>query len=179
MPSFGRLSLPRYLFLAARAPRTVVGAATVYRVVGLNATFDCPRTVVVAHNNRNHRPKTPGLLRPACCGRAVAQCRSASAHAGVGSLQFKVELVPGRIGLWTRNCNCYAMAAVEVVPIAAAAVGDEGKELNGIVFESFSHTGTILKGLNELRLKGVLVDVTLRTEGKVFRVSSELSTEIM
>ncbi|KAL9704860.1 hypothetical protein quinque_008378 [Culex quinquefasciatus] len=61
------------------------------------------------------------------------------------------------------------MAAVEVVPIAAAAVGDEGKELNGIVFESFSHTGTILKGLNELRLKGVLVDVTLRTEGKVFR----------
>ncbi|EAT35098.1 AAEL012709-PA, partial [Aedes aegypti] len=28
---------------------------------------------------------------------------------------------------------------------------------------------TILKGLNELRLKGVLVDVTLRTDGKVFR----------
>lgn len=55
------------------------------------------------------------------------------------------------------------------------AAGDEGKELNGIVFESFSHTGTILKGLNELRLKGVLVDVTLRTDGKVFRVSRIIS----
>lgn len=69
------------------------------------------------------------------------------------------------------------MAASEVaVPAIAPLVGggggtDEGKELNGIVFESFSHTGTILKGLNELRLKGVLVDVTLRTDGKLFRVS--------
>nr|XP_029736284.1 kelch-like protein 22 [Aedes albopictus] len=67
------------------------------------------------------------------------------------------------------------MAASEVaVPAIAPLVGggggtDEGKELNGIVFESFSHTGTILKGLNELRLKGVLVDVTLRTDGKLFR----------
>lgn len=65
------------------------------------------------------------------------------------------------------------MAATEVaVPhiTPQTIVGaEEGKELNGIVFESFSHTGTILKGLNELRLKGVLVDVTLRTDGKVFR----------
>lgn len=68
------------------------------------------------------------------------------------------------------------MAATEVaVPhiTPQTIVGaEEGKELNGIVFESFSHTGTILKGLNELRLKGVLVDVTLRTDGKVFRVSN-------
>ncbi|XP_065084969.1 kelch-like protein 13 [Ochlerotatus camptorhynchus] len=57
----------------------------------------------------------------------------------------------------------------QINPPATLAAGAEGKELNGIVFESFSHTGTILKGLNELRLKGVLVDVTLRTDGKVFR----------
>ncbi|XP_055540234.1 kelch-like protein 26 [Wyeomyia smithii] len=46
---------------------------------------------------------------------------------------------------------------------------EEGKELNSIVFESFSHTGTILKGLNELRIKGVLVDVALRADEKIFR----------
>lgn len=73
----------------------------------------------------------------------------------------------------------YAMAIVESAALVPAvskvppvlSSSEEGKELNGIIFESFSHTGTILKGLNELRLKGVLVDVTLQADGKKFRVS--------
>ncbi|XP_058444538.1 kelch-like protein 9 [Malaya genurostris] len=64
-----------------------------------------------------------------------------------------------------------ALTAAPVLthPILVGSGNDEGKELNGIVFESFSHTATILKGLNELRLKGILVDVTLRSNGKVFQ----------
>ncbi|XP_058833053.1 kelch-like protein 32 [Topomyia yanbarensis] len=65
------------------------------------------------------------------------------------------------------------MATAETIvltpPLLTTTGNEEGKELNGIVFESFSHTATILKGLNELRLKGVLVDVALRSNGKIFR----------
>ncbi|XP_055586892.1 kelch-like protein 25 [Uranotaenia lowii] len=73
------------------------------------------------------------------------------------------------------------MAAADIVHVSSSTFGSglqppvlvpvttEGKELNGIVFESFSHTGILLKGLNELRLKAVLVDVTLRTDGKLFQ----------
>ncbi|XP_063708543.1 kelch-like protein 12 [Culicoides brevitarsis] len=41
--------------------------------------------------------------------------------------------------------------------------------LHGVNFESFNHTNTILKGLNDLRLKGCLFDITLKVEDKSFK----------
>lgn len=46
--------------------------------------------------------------------------------------------------------------------------------LHGVNFESFNHTNTILKGLNDLRLKGCLFDITLKAEEKSFQVSLNL-----
>lgn len=42
--------------------------------------------------------------------------------------------------------------------------------LHGVYFESFNHTNTVLKGLNELRLKECLFDITLIAENKSFKV---------
>lgn len=47
-----------------------------------------------------------------------------------------------------------------------------------IIFESLSHTNTILHGLSELRRHGQLLDVTLMAEGKSFKVSIPKCTEI-
>lgn len=41
---------------------------------------------------------------------------------------------------------------------------------NTVNFESPSHTGTLLTGLNTLRAKGQLLDVTLVAEGEAFQV---------
>ncbi|RZF35453.1 hypothetical protein LSTR_LSTR013111 [Laodelphax striatellus] len=46
--------------------------------------------------------------------------------------------------------------------------GGSGQSLN-YEFESPSHTGTLLTGLNALRAKGLLLDVTLITEGQAFQ----------
>lgn len=43
--------------------------------------------------------------------------------------------------------------------------------LHGISFESFNHTNTVLKGLNDLRLKECLFDITLIAEEKSFKVN--------
>uniref|UniRef100_A0A1B0CS45 BTB domain-containing protein n=1 Tax=Lutzomyia longipalpis TaxID=7200 RepID=A0A1B0CS45_LUTLO len=43
------------------------------------------------------------------------------------------------------------------------------RALNTIFFESLSHTNTLLNGLNELRLKGHLIDITLKANGRSFR----------
>lgn len=49
---------------------------------------------------------------------------------------------------------------------------DPGRPLNTINFESPSHTGTLLTGLNTLRAKGHLLDVTLVADGEAFQVSN-------
>lgn len=41
--------------------------------------------------------------------------------------------------------------------------------LHGVNFESYNHTNTILKGLNDLRLKECLFDITLKAENKSFK----------
>ncbi|XP_059609563.1 kelch-like protein 26 [Phlebotomus argentipes] len=43
------------------------------------------------------------------------------------------------------------------------------RTLNTIFFESLSHTNTLLNGLNELRLNGHLIDITLTANGRSFR----------
>lgn len=43
------------------------------------------------------------------------------------------------------------------------------RPLNTIYFESLSHTNTLLHGLNELRLKDQLLDITLQAEGRNFQ----------
>lgn len=42
--------------------------------------------------------------------------------------------------------------------------------LNTVCFESLSHTNTVLTGLNELRKREYLLDVTLLAEGRSFKV---------
>lgn len=51
-----------------------------------------------------------------------------------------------------------------------AGVVDTQLALHGVNFESFNHTNTILKGLNDLRMKGCLFDITLKVEDKSFKV---------
>ncbi|XP_054267106.1 kelch-like protein 26 isoform X2 [Macrosteles quadrilineatus] len=46
---------------------------------------------------------------------------------------------------------------------------EPGRPLNTVNFESPSHTGTLLTGLNTLRAKGHLLDVTLVAEGEAFQ----------
>ncbi|XP_046680622.1 kelch-like protein 26 [Homalodisca vitripennis] len=46
---------------------------------------------------------------------------------------------------------------------------EPGRPLNTVNFESPSHTGTLLTGLNMLRAKGHLLDVTLVAEGEAFQ----------
>lgn len=48
------------------------------------------------------------------------------------------------------------------------------RPLNTISFESVSHTNTLLNGLNELRRREYLLDITLLAEGKSFKVISIL-----
>lgn len=48
------------------------------------------------------------------------------------------------------------------------------RPLNTISFESMSHTNTLLNGLNELRRREYLLDITLLAEGKSFKVISIL-----
>ena len=48
------------------------------------------------------------------------------------------------------------------------------KENHTLQFESPSHTGTLLSGLNSLRNKNLLVDVTLIVGGQSFEVSFNL-----
>lgn len=45
------------------------------------------------------------------------------------------------------------------------------RPLNTVSFESISHTNTVLTGLNELRRREYLLDITLLAEGHSFRVS--------
>lgn len=52
-----------------------------------------------------------------------------------------------------------------------AGAVDTHLALHGANFESFNHTNTILKGLNDLRMKGCLFDITLKVEEKSFNVS--------
>ncbi|XP_049790542.1 kelch-like protein 26 isoform X3 [Schistocerca nitens] len=47
--------------------------------------------------------------------------------------------------------------------------GLQDRPLNTVHFESPSHTGTLLCGLNTLRSKGLLLDVTLVAEGEAFQ----------
>ena len=49
--------------------------------------------------------------------------------------------------------------------------GMQDRPLNTVHFESPSHTSTLLCGLNTLRTKGLLLDVTLVAEGEAFQVS--------
>lgn len=51
-----------------------------------------------------------------------------------------------------------------------AGAVDTHLALHGVNFESFNHTNTILKGLNDLRMKGCLFDITLKVEDKSFKV---------
>lgn len=44
------------------------------------------------------------------------------------------------------------------------------RPLNTLCFESPTHTGVLLSGLNSLRGKGLLLDVTLIAEGCAFQV---------
>lgn len=50
--------------------------------------------------------------------------------------------------------------------------GLQDRPLNTVHFESPSHTGTLLCGLNTLRSKGLLLDITLVAEGEAFQVST-------
>lgn len=50
--------------------------------------------------------------------------------------------------------------------------GLQDRPLNTVNFESPSHTGTLLSGLNTLRAKGFLLDVTLVADGEAFQVSA-------
>ncbi|XP_067013052.1 kelch-like protein 26 [Anabrus simplex] len=47
--------------------------------------------------------------------------------------------------------------------------GLQDRPLNTVHFESPSHTGTLLCGLNTLRSKGLLLDITLVAEGEAFQ----------
>ncbi|KAK3908107.1 Kelch-like protein 26 [Frankliniella fusca] len=47
--------------------------------------------------------------------------------------------------------------------------GLQDRPLNTVNFESPSHTGTLLSGLNTLRAKGFLLDVTLVADGQAFQ----------
>lgn len=46
------------------------------------------------------------------------------------------------------------------------------KPLNTLYFDSLSHSDTLLSGLNSLRSKGHLLDVTLYAQGNAFQVNS-------
>jgi hypothetical protein len=48
--------------------------------------------------------------------------------------------------------------------------GLQDRPLNTVHFESPSHTTTLLAGLNTLRTKGLLLDVTLVADGQAFQV---------
>ena len=48
--------------------------------------------------------------------------------------------------------------------------GLQDRPLNTVHFESPSHTTTLLCGLNTLRTKGLLLDVTLVADGEAFQV---------
>jgi hypothetical protein len=48
--------------------------------------------------------------------------------------------------------------------------GLQDRPLNTVHFESPSHTTTLLGGLNTLRTKGLLLDVTLVADGQAFQV---------
>jgi hypothetical protein len=50
------------------------------------------------------------------------------------------------------------------------AIDDHYTSLNGQCYESHNHTTTLLLGLNDLRKKGQLFDITLETGGKEFQV---------
>lgn len=45
------------------------------------------------------------------------------------------------------------------------------KPLNTVYFDSPSHSDTLLSGLNSLRSKGHLLDVTLYAQGNAFQVT--------
>lgn len=51
----------------------------------------------------------------------------------------------------------------------------QDRPLNTVYFESLSHTNTLLNGLNELRLKGQLLDITFQAEGREFQVNFNTS----
>jgi hypothetical protein len=48
--------------------------------------------------------------------------------------------------------------------------GLQDRPLNTVHFESPSHTSTLLCGLNTLRTKGLLLDITLVADGEAFQV---------
>lgn len=48
------------------------------------------------------------------------------------------------------------------------------RPLNAMSFESMSHTNTVLNGLNELRRREYLLDITLLAEGKSFKVIKKI-----
>lgn len=52
---------------------------------------------------------------------------------------------------------------------------ERGRPLNTVTFESPSHNATILSGLNVLRSKGHLLDITLIAQGQTFHVSVSLN----
>ena len=63
------------------------------------------------------------------------------------------------------------------VPAMTRGVGDGGggggrRPLNTVQFEHPSHTGALLYGLNALRSKGLLLDVTLVAGGEAFQVGA-------
>jgi hypothetical protein len=45
------------------------------------------------------------------------------------------------------------------------------QSINEIEFDSPGHVGALLSNLNNMRLKGHLVDVRIKTESTVFKVS--------
>lgn len=45
-----------------------------------------------------------------------------------------------------------------------------GEDLKSLLFESYVHSNLILKGMNQLREKQLLFDITIETEGKSFQV---------
>lgn len=51
-------------------------------------------------------------------------------------------------------------------------INEPSVNLNEINFESGTHVNTILNGLNDLRLKESLFDVTLMAGGKSFQVNT-------
>ena len=52
------------------------------------------------------------------------------------------------------------------------------RPLNTVQFEHPSHTGALLYGLNTLRSKGLLLDVTLIAGGEAFQVVASLSLSL-
>jgi hypothetical protein len=46
-----------------------------------------------------------------------------------------------------------------------------GEDIKSLFFESYLHSNLILKGMNQLRERQLLFDVTIQTENKRFQVN--------